>query len=203
VQEIVNCVTSTRSSLLVQQKVRNELADILKLIEPFKATLKIVVESTFNWYWLVDGLQEAGYRVCLAHTLGLDMITGAKVKTDRRDALALARLLKAGMVPKAYIYPTETGPLRDLRRQRSRLVALRASAYGGLRRLLLRHGLLAHSRNDIQEAADEAMQRWLAHPLVQLHGHHEVPRIEPFSQQIAPTSLICGRPCRITLRFTT
>ena len=50
--------------------------------------MEIVVESTFNWYWLVDGLQEAGYKVRLAHTLGLYMITGAKVKTDKRDALA-------------------------------------------------------------------------------------------------------------------
>jgi transposase len=179
------CVIDEGLSLLVQQKMRNELAAILKLIEPFKANLQIVVESTFNWYWLVDGLQEAGYRVCLAHTLGLYMITGAKVKTDRRDALALAKLLKAGMVPKAYIYPKETRPIRDLLRQRSRLVALRASEYGSLRRLLLRHGLLAHSRNAIKQAADEDIQRWFAHPLVQLHGHHELQRIELFSQQIA------------------
>jgi hypothetical protein len=60
----------------------------------------------------VDGLQEAGYQVCLAHTLGLYMITGAKVNTDRRDALAVAKLLKASMIPKAYIYPKDTRPDR-------------------------------------------------------------------------------------------
>jgi transposase len=54
------CVIDEALSLLVQEKVRNELSRILKLIEPFKETLQIVVESTFNWYWLVDGLQEAG-----------------------------------------------------------------------------------------------------------------------------------------------
>jgi transposase len=86
---------------LVQQQVRHELAGILRLIEPFNARLHLGVERTCNWDWLVDGLQEAGDDVCLAHTLGLSMITGAKVKTDRRDALALAKLLKAGMIPKA------------------------------------------------------------------------------------------------------
>jgi transposase len=178
------CVIDEDLSCLVQQKVRNDLPALLRLIEPFKGSLRIVVESTFNWYWFVDGLQEAGYDVCLAHTLGLYMITGAKVKTDRRDALALAKLLKAGMIPQAYIYPKETRPIRDLLRQRSRLVALRGTEYGSLRRLLLRHGLLEHSRNDIKQTANEAIQRWFAHPLVRLHGQHELQRIDLYTQQI-------------------
>lgn len=179
------CVIDENLALLVQQKVRNELSRILRLIEPFKEHLQIVVESTFNWYWLVDGLQEAGYNVCLAHTLGLYMITGAKVKTDRRDALALAKLLKAGMIPKAYIYPKDTRPLRDLLRCRSNLVTLRGAEYGGLRRLLLRHGLLAHSRNDIKQTAADDLERWFAHPLVRLHGQQELARIDLYTQQIA------------------
>jgi transposase len=178
------CVIDEDLSCLVQQKVRNDLPALLRLIEPFKGSLRIVVESTFNWYWLVDGLREAGYEVCLAHTLGLYMITGAKVKTDRRDALALAKLLKAGMIPQAYIYPKETRPIRDLLRQRSRLVALRGTEYGSLRRLLLRHGLLEHSRNNIKQTAQEDIQRWFAHPLVRLHGQHELQRIDLYTQQI-------------------
>jgi hypothetical protein len=74
------CVIDEHLCLFVQQKVRNELSGILQLIEPFKEHLQIVVESTFNWYWLVDGLQEAGYIVCLAHTLGLSMLTGPRSK---------------------------------------------------------------------------------------------------------------------------
>ena len=89
------CVIDEDLSIHVQKKVHNELSQIIYRIEPFKDTIKIVVESTFNWYWLVDGLEEAGFEVSLAHTLGLYMITGAKVKTDPRDALALAKLLKA------------------------------------------------------------------------------------------------------------
>jgi transposase len=179
------CVIDEDLSVLVQQKVRNELSSILRLIEPFKVSLQMMVESTFTWYGLVDGLQEAGYAVCLAHTLGPYLIPGAKVKTDRRDALALAKLLKAGMIPKAYSYPKATRPIRDLLRQRSRLVALCAAAYGSLRRLLLRHGRLAHSRNDIKRTAGEDIERGFADPLVRLHGQHELQRLELFSHQIA------------------
>jgi transposase len=74
------------------------------------------------------------------------------------------------MIPKAYIYPKETRPIRDLLRQRSRLVALRAAAYDSFRRLLLRHGILGHSRNDINQTAEEDLQHWFAHPLVRRHS---------------------------------
>jgi transposase len=97
----------------------------------------------------------------------------------------LAKLLKAGMIPKASIYPKATRPIRDLRRQRSRLVALRAAAYGRLRRLRLRHGLLRHARHDITQTADDDRERWLAHPLLRLHGHQELERIDLYTQQIA------------------
>jgi transposase len=85
------CVIDEDLSRLVQAKVRNELPRILKLIEPFKETLQIVVESTFNGYGLVDGLQEAGYQVCLAHPLGLYMITGAKVNNGSPGRLGVGQ----------------------------------------------------------------------------------------------------------------
>ena len=111
--------------VLEKRKVPNELAAILELLEPFGEGLSVVVESTFNWYWLVDGLQDTGYDVTLAHTYGMFAITRAKVKTDRRDAFRLARLLRAGEIHKAYIYPSETRPIRGLVRQRTKLVSLR------------------------------------------------------------------------------
>ena len=105
------CVIDEQLKVMVQQKLRNELPKICQLLKPYKANLKIVVESTFNWYWLIDGLQAEGFEVVLAHTLGLYLITGAKVKTDRRDAYSLAKLLLVGAVPTAYIYPVETRPV--------------------------------------------------------------------------------------------
>ena len=118
---------------------------------------------TFNWYWLVDGLIAVGFDVTLAHTLGLAMITHAKVKTDRRDAFTLAKLLRAGVIPKAYIYPPSTRPLRDLLRRRMQTVVLRAREYGALRQLLLREGILTSSRNQIKQADDSDLHQWFSH----------------------------------------
>jgi transposase len=178
------CVVDEEISVLVQEKVPNELPRIIDLIGPFRETLRTVVESSFNWYWLVDGLQEADFDVCLAHPFGLYMITGAKVKTDRRDAFALAKLLRAGVIPEAYIYPKEHRSVRDLLRRRSRLVRLRAEEYGSLRKLLFRHGILDHSRNAIRRTIEEDIEMWFKDPLVRLHANQELRRIGLYVEQI-------------------
>jgi hypothetical protein len=75
----------------VQQKLRNQLPDICRLLAPYKGKVKIVVESSFNWCWLIDGLQAECFEVVLAHTLGLYLITGAKVKTVANHLAPVAR----------------------------------------------------------------------------------------------------------------
>ena len=179
------CVINKRVKKVLEVKTPNKLEQIKQLLAPYKADLQIVVESTFNWYWLVDGLQAAGFKVVLAHTLGLHMITAAKVKTDRRDAFALAKLLLAGMIPVAYIYPAETRPLRDLLRRRGRLVQVRAGEYGSLRRLLLRQGILSHKQQEIKQAEEADLEKWFEHPLVRLHASQELERISLYTQQLA------------------
>ncbi len=178
------CVIDERMSVLVQKKVGNNLQAIIDLINPYKKRLECVVESTFNWYWLVDGLKEAGFEICLAHTYGLSMITGAKVKTDPRDALALAKLLRAGMIPKAYIYPKETRPVRDLVRRRIRVVNLRAQEYTSLRRQLYQQGSVDHSRNDIKLVLEEDIALLFKNPWVQLNARQELARIRLYTSQI-------------------
>lgn len=178
------CVVDEDLAILLQLKVANDLHSIALLLDPFKTHLKVVVESTFNWYWLVDGLQALGFQVCLAHTLGLSMITHAKVKTDRRDAFTLAKLLRAGLIPKAYIYPASSRPIRDLLRRRLSLVHLRAQEYGSLRQLLLRQGILSSSRNQIKLADDDDLKAWFSHPLVVLTASHQLERIELLSEQV-------------------
>jgi transposase len=94
----VVCVIDQKERKLVTETAPNDLPSILSLLEQVPRRPAVAIEATLNWYWLVDGLQEAGYEVKLAHTMGLYMITGAKVKTDRRDAFSLARLLRLDAV---------------------------------------------------------------------------------------------------------
>lgn len=144
------CIIDENGEKVKEENLINDLSLILDFLKPFGKDMHIAIESTINWYWIVDGLKEAGYDVRLAHTLGLYMITGAKVKTDRRDAFKLAKLLRMGEIPEAYIYPKEKRPLRDLLRRRAGLVQQRASCYSSLRIQFIRYNLNTMSLNDLR-----------------------------------------------------
>lgn len=114
--------------LVRQVKLANSLAEFLSVLEPYRGQLAgVVVESTPNWYWLVDGLQGAGYRMHLANTYAAQQYSGLKYTDDRHDARWLAHMLALGILPEGYIYPAHERPLRDLLRRRGFLVQKRTS----------------------------------------------------------------------------
>ena len=109
--------------VVYRKRLPNEVAGVLEALAPYhEAVVGLVVESTYNWYWLVDALLEAGYRVHLANTAAIVQYSGLKYSDDDSDARWLAKLLRLGLLPEGYIYPKAQRPVRDLLRRRSRLV---------------------------------------------------------------------------------
>src|SRR5437868_4516792 len=112
-------VSDEADRIVCSRRVPNELPTILALLEPYRAQLAgVVVESTYNWYWLVDGLQAAGYRVHLAHTAAIKRYEGLKHSGDESDAAHLAHLLRLGILPTGYICAPAERAVRDLARKR-------------------------------------------------------------------------------------
>ena len=102
-----------------RRRLPAELPTILQALEVYRPRLKAVaVESTFNWYWLVDGLQAAGYPVHLANPAAMQQYSGLKQTDDETDALWLAEMLRLGILPTGYIYPKAERPVRDMLRRR-------------------------------------------------------------------------------------
>ena len=88
---------------------------ILATLAPYKNDIVgIVVESTYNWYWLVDLLMVAGYTLHLANPTAIQKYSGLKYSDDQHDAFWLAEMLRLGILPVGYIYPKEDRPIRDL-----------------------------------------------------------------------------------------
>src|SRR5712664_3426879 len=113
--------------VVYSHRLPNELNKVLAALEPHRDELAgVVVESTYNWYWLVDGLQAAGYSVHLANTAAMKRYDGLKRSDDETDAAHLAHLLRLGILPTGYIYPREQRALRDLARRRMQLVRQRS-----------------------------------------------------------------------------
>jgi len=124
-----------------RKRLKNSLQDYLSHLEPYRPEISgIAVESTFNWYWLVDGLMEAGYRVHLANPSAIQQYRGLKHSDDTHDAFWLAEMLRLKVLPEGYIYPKEKRPLRDLFRTRGRLVRNRTSLILSLQNTLARNG---------------------------------------------------------------
>jgi len=111
-----------------ETKVGNDLETILRFLAPDRAEIEgIAVESTFNWYWLVDGLMDAGYQLHLTNTWAIKQYEGLKYTDDRHDARWLAHLLSLGILPEGFIYPKQERVVRDLLRRRTFLVHKRTS----------------------------------------------------------------------------
>jgi transposase len=127
------------NTVLFKKKLPNDLEKVLSVLEPFRNDVAgIVVESTYNWYWYVDGLKENGYTVHLANPAACQQYEGLKNIDDKRSALWLADLLRLGILKTGYIYPKEERPTRDLLRKRLHLVRHRSSHIISIKNIMSR-----------------------------------------------------------------
>lgn len=144
-------VTDEADRVMLRGRMPNDLAAILAVLAPYRDELAgVVVESTFNWYWLVDGLQEAGYRVHLANTTAIKRYEGLKHSGDEADAAYLAHLLRLGILPTAYIYPKEQRATRDLARKRMQLVRSRTQHVLAVENIVARETAARIKSNDVK-----------------------------------------------------
>ena len=119
-----------------EKKLPCDLESVLRALKPFKKRLeKIAVESTYNWYWLVDGLQDHGYAVVLANPAAMQQYDGLKHADDKSDGFFLAEMLRLNILPTGHICDRQVRPVRDLLRRRMGLVHKRTSLILSLKSL--------------------------------------------------------------------
>lgn len=130
------------------KRLPNDLGMIVTALRSCGGTLHgVAVESTYNWYWLVDGLQDAGFTVHLVNTTAVKQYDGLKHSGDFSDARHLAHLLRLGILPVGHIYPRAQRAVRDLLRKRSQLVRYRTAQILSVQNLLARNlGARAQTR---------------------------------------------------------
>lgn len=144
------------------EKLPLDKETIINKLSRFKDDLEgIVVESTFNWYWLADTLQTHGYQLHLAHPAANQQYNGLKQTNDKTDARWLAQLLRLGILRTGYIYPKEQRGLRELLRQRMRLVQLQTSVLLGLQALVMRYEGKKISANHIKTMAEDEICKYI------------------------------------------
>jgi len=159
-------VIDAEGKRVFKQKMTNDPGTILSKLENFKEGVAgVVVESTFNWYWLVDLLGEAGYQVHLANPSAIQKYSGLKHADDKHDAFWLAEMLRLKILPEGYIYPKDERPMRDLLRKRGHLVKLRTSLILSLQNIIARNQSVRINVNDIKKFKEN-----LVVPLLESNG---------------------------------
>lgn len=151
-----------QEQVVYEKRMPNDLPKILSQLCPFQTNIHgLVVESTYNWYWLVDGLMAAGYSVHLANTAAIKQYDGLKHTNDHSDARWLAHLLRLGILPTGYIYPKEERAVRDLLRKRSQLVRQKTSNLLSIQNLVTRTTGTSITGNRIKTLTAEQVQTLL------------------------------------------
>jgi len=168
------------------KRVSNNLPLIIKTLEPFQDQLKgLVVESTYNWYWLIDGLMDAGYDCLhLANPSAMKQYEGIKHTDDQHDSFFLAQMLILGILPQGYIYPKEDRPVRDLARKRLFLVRHRTSHILSLQSLITRCCAQRVSASEIRKFTVEDLQQLLKQEHIVLSAQANLDTIVFLKQQI-------------------
>jgi len=152
-----------KDRVVYQKRLSNDLSLILRELSPYQSQIQgVAIESTFNWYWLVDGLMEAGLKVHLVNTAAVIQYEGLKYTDDDHDARWLAHLLRLDILPTGYIYPKDKRPVRDLLRKRSQLVRYRTAQILSIQNLMSRNTGHGIKDNDIGKLTVEKIEGYFS-----------------------------------------
>ena len=150
-----------------------------EFLAPYKKRLdQVAVESTYNWYWLVDGLRALKYPVVLANPAAMEQYGGIKHADDTNDAFFIAELLRLKILPTGHIYDPQLRPVRDLLRRRMKLVHQRTALMLSFKSLFVRTTGQDLKLSQLKELEVEQAQALYEHPANQLIAGMQIQHIE-------------------------
>ena len=190
-------ITDTDGKRLASKRLPCELKEVDKFLAPFKRRLdQVAVESTYNWYWLVDGLQALKYPVVLANPAEMEQYSGIKHADDTNDAFFLAELLRLKILPTGYIYDAQLRPTRDLLRRRLMLVHQRTALMLSFKSLYTRTTGRDMRLTMLKGLEAEQARQLYEHPANQLIAGVQIQQIDHLAEdigQIEKMVLGCAR----------
>jgi transposase len=181
----VVALMNEQDEVIYQKRLPNDLPTILEQLAPYHTDIEgLVVESTYNWYWLVDGLMEADYRVHLANPAAIQQYNGLKYSDDHSDARWLGHLLRLGVLPEGYIYPKADRAVRDLLRKRAHFVRQHTANVLSVQNIMVRNTGSRFSVKRIRELTAKELKHLLPEAYQVLAITSSLAILDCLSQQI-------------------
>jgi transposase len=190
-------VMNQEGKRVAHRKLECDLEAVVEFLKPFKSQLQsMAVESTFNWYWLVDGLRAQGYPIDLANPAKIEQYSGIKHADDQDDAFHLAELQRLNILPKAHVYDPRLRPVRDLLRRRTNLVHQRTALLLSFKSLYTRTTGRRLELSEAKKMEPQAAPRLYEHPANQLIAQVQAEHMQALNQSVSRLEkavLACAR----------
>ena len=182
--------------VIKENRLANDFDLIEKYLAPFQDNIEgIVVESTYNWYWLVDGLVDKGYPVHLANTLAIQQYNGIKHTNDETDARFLAHLLRLDILPTGFIYPKAMRYVRDVLRRRLLMVKQSVAQLLSLQSLISRHTGKQLTSQKVKQLTAEDLSNYLHDTSALFSARQSLQLWQQLQQQISDIEIFVLSKC--------
>src|SRR5436189_860986 len=192
---------------ITHRKLGCDLKQVTQFLQPFKPQLQsMAVESTFNWYWLLDGLRDEGYPIDLANPAKIEQYNGIKHVDDKDDAFHLADLQRLNILPKAHVYDPELRPVRDLLRRRTNLVHQRTALILSFKSLYARTTGQPLDLSEVKKMEPKEAAKLYTHPANQLIAQVQAEHIQGLDKSVARVEkavLACAREIPLYAKLLT
>jgi transposase len=184
------CILDQAGKVLVHRNLPAGRDAFLNALAPYRRRGIVVgVECMFAWYWLADLCAENQIPFVLGHALYMKAIHGGKSKTDKIDSEKIARLLRGGTFPMAYVYPAAMRATRDLLRRRNRLVRTRAEALAHIQNTVSQYNLPPLGKRLSYAANREGVAEQFQQPSVRVSIEADLALIGHLDEQIGRIEL--------------
>jgi transposase len=190
------CILDRDGNILVHKNMKTDPKRLLRIIKPYRDDIVVAVECMFAWYWVADLCAKENIHFVLGHALYMKAIHGGKAKNDRIDAHKIAALLRGGMFPMAYVYPSEMRSTRDLMRRRNHLMRKRAELLAHIQNTNSQYNLPVIGKKIAYKANREGVAEHFADPSVQKSIQVNLALIDFYDQLLAELELFISKSAR-------
>src|SRR5215471_14281215 len=191
------CILDQHGTKLVHKNLPTTPEAFLRVIAPYKEEVVVGVEWMFTWYWLADLCSKEGRAFVLGHALYMKAIHGGKAKNDKIDAHKIAVLLRGGMFPQAYVYPSEMRATRDLLRRRCHLARKRAELLAHIHNTNSQYNLPEIGNRLANKSNREDVADHLPDPSVRKAIEVDVALIDHYDQLLGEVELYLTRSAKM------
>ena len=193
------CILDPHGTVVLDKNLAARPETLLRTMAPFRPDLVLGAECMYAWYWVADLCSREQIPFVLGHALYMKLIYGAKAKSDKIDAGKIARLLRGGNFPLAYVYPKGMRETRDLLRRRTFLVRRRAEALVHLANTnsQYNHPPLTKKLSYAKNRAELDSPARFADPSVRKNVEVDLALLDTYDQHIGELELYLARTAKV------